>query len=252
VYYDAVGLGRVLLDPSMWIVSAVVLAFLLVWRNHFRAAQWTLGLTALIWWGLTQSTLPGTIARPLEQAYAPLVKLPPHVDGIVVLAGAQYSDLTAVYGQPQFNEEAERVMELIALGYIYPHARLVYSGGSTPGRRHLMSEAEVVRRFLRRQRFDPSRLTFEEQSANTYENAVRTYALLQPKPGETWLLVTSAIHMPRAMGSFAKAGWHIIPYPVSYRVGPKPGGPAEANYETLRAAIHEWTGIAVYRMLDRM
>jgi uncharacterized SAM-binding protein YcdF (DUF218 family) len=60
-------------------------------------------------------------------------------------------------------------------------------------------------------------MTFEANSRDTWENAVFTRDLVKPKPGETWLLVTSAWHMPRSVGIFRRLGFDVIPYPVAYR-----------------------------------
>ena len=64
-----------------------------------------------------------------------------------------------------------------------------------------------------------SRLLMERQSRNTQENAEFSKAMVAPKPGERWLLVTSAFHMPRSVGLFRKAGFAVEPYPVDWRVG---------------------------------
>ena len=64
-----------------------------------------------------------------------------------------------------------------------------------------------------------SRLIMERRSRNTLENAEFSKALVAPKPGERWLLVTSAFHMPRSVGLFRKAGFAVEPYPVDWRVG---------------------------------
>jgi uncharacterized SAM-binding protein YcdF (DUF218 family) len=61
------------------------------------------------------------------------------------------------------------------------------------------------------------RAILEDRSRNTVENAVFSKAIVQPKRGERWLLVTSAYHMPRAIGVFRKAGFPIEPYPVDWR-----------------------------------
>lgn len=62
-----------------------------------------------------------------------------------------------------------------------------------------------------------ARVVLEERSRNTVENARFTKSLVEPKPGERWLLVTSAIHMPRAIGAFRQAGLPVEAYPVDWR-----------------------------------
>ena len=61
------------------------------------------------------------------------------------------------------------------------------------------------------------RITLEDKSRNTDENARFTAAIVHPKPSQRWIIVTSAFHMPRAMGVFEKAGFHPIAYPVAFR-----------------------------------
>ena len=99
------------------------------------------------------------------------------------------------------------------------------------------------------------RITAEEQSRNTIENAVFSRLIAQPKPGERWLLVTSAFHMPRAIAAFRAAGFPVEAYPVDWRTR----GPIDATepfmsmVDGLRMtdfAVHEWMGLLVYR-LDR-
>ena len=74
-------------------------------------------------------------------------------------------------------------------------------------------EAEAAERFLAAMGVPSGRTTFEARSRNTSENAMLTRDLVSPKPGERWLLVTSAFHMPRAMGAFRHAGFDVIAWP---------------------------------------
>jgi len=87
---------------------------------------------------------------------------------------------------------------------------------------------------------DPSRIVLETRSRNTYENAIYCAELVKPKPNEHWLLVTGALHMPRAIGSFRMAGFEVEPWPVS---SPEPGVAVQA--------VHEWLGLISYRLLGR-
>lgn len=58
------------------------------------------------------------------------------------------------------------------------------------------------------------RITIESYSLNTFENALNSAALLRPEASTRWILITSAYHMPRAMGAFRKAGFAVAAYPV--------------------------------------
>ena len=63
---------------------------------------------------------------------------------------------------------------------------------------------------------DPARIVTEEKSRNTKENASLTAALMKPTPDQTWLLMTSAFHMPRSMGLFRKARFSVTAFPIGY------------------------------------
>jgi len=97
---------------------------------------------------------------------------------------------------------------------------------------------------------------YEDRSRNTWENAVLSHRLVQPKPGETWLLVTSASHMPRAMGCFREAGWNVTPWPVNYTTGGSPRAWYDAPFPTrlnqFEGALREWIGLVAYWLLGRM
>jgi uncharacterized SAM-binding protein YcdF (DUF218 family) len=82
--------------------------------------------------------------------------------------------------------------------------------------------------------------------------------IAQPKDGEVWLLVTSAFHMPRALGSFRQAGWRgLVPYPAGYRTPPDPvaeWSPAltfDGRMGILYAALRELAGLVYYRLTGR-
>jgi uncharacterized SAM-binding protein YcdF (DUF218 family) len=102
---------------------------------------------------------------------------------------------------------------------------------------------------------DGARLLFEGESRNTAENAALSKALAKPAAGETWILVTSASHMPRAVGTFCKAGWPVIPYPVDH-------GTERGNLLRMQAdlagnllgfsnGLREWVGLAAYYATGR-
>ncbi|HEY0352091.1 MAG TPA: YdcF family protein, partial [Enterovirga sp.] len=161
---------------------------------------------------------------PLEDRFPTYVEGAGRVDGIVVLGGAVYTDVSAARDQLSTGQAGERLLALADLARRYPSARLVYSGGSgnllVPDAR---VEAELVAAAAETLGIASGRVMVEGTSRDTWENAVNTRALVIPAPGERWLLVTSAWHMPRAIGCFRQVGFPVTAYPVDFRTR----GPAD-------------------------
>ena len=136
-------------------------------------------------------------------------------------------------------------------------ARLVFTGGTAElAQPEGLDEARGVRALWLALGVPETRMSFETRSRNTYENATLTRALVQPKPGETWLLVTSAAHMPRSVGIFRAAGWPVTAYPVDYRTSGtpydfRPTTQAIDQQRKLEVAAHEWIGLLAYRLTGR-
>ena len=117
------------------------------------------------------------------------------------------------------------------------------------------SEAEIVKQLLDHLMIDRSQILFEDKSRNTYENARNSLELIVPPPGSRWLLITSAAHMPRAIGSFRAAGWrNIFSYPVDYQT-PETGysqfWDISRGVNLMRIALHEYAGLLVYWLSGR-
>lgn len=117
------------------------------------------------------------------------------------------------HGTLALNGAADRLWAGLELARRYPEARIVFSGGNALPLTDLPGEAVLAERAFRAAGLEGARMVYEGASRNTRENAVLTRELVKPKPGETWLLVTSAAHMPRAHGSFAAIGWPVVPIP---------------------------------------
>ena len=242
-----------LLAPLTWLFVLQLAALWLLHARKTRAAAVVVSVSAAAIAAIAFTPLAEALIRPLEQQIQRPAALPEKVDGIIALAGAENARLTHEYGRPQLNSEAERITELIVLARQYPRAKIVFSG-SSPAASQPINESEVVRRFVSGLGFERD-VVYEQESRNTGESAVMTHRLLAPAPGETWVLITSASHMPRAYGAFKKAGWDIVPYAVSYRASAQAHwrfGFGEGKYDVLIAAIHEWVGLAVYRMTGRL
>ncbi|MFL5333568.1 MAG: YdcF family protein [Geminicoccaceae bacterium] len=225
------------------------------WTRRARLGRWMLlcGLAGLV--AITMLPVGNWLLIPLEERFPRPERPPEKVDGIIVLSGAVEPSLTKEHGIPSLNAAAERMTALVALSRRYPQARLIFTGGSgslVPGS---LTEADVARALFEDLGVASERVSYESRSRNTYENAVASKALADPKPGETWLLITSASHMPRAVGIFRRVGWPVIPWPVGYKSGHSfrvwyQSGPGQ-RIESVDWAVHEWVGLVAYWLLGR-
>lgn len=178
-------------------------------------------------------------------------------DGIVILGGTLNSPVSAARGQIALSEAAERLTEIATLARRYPAARIVFTGGAANVLFDDPPEAAYVVPLLESFGIPASRVALEDRSRNTEENARFTFALVKPKPGERWLLVTSASHMPRAVGCFRRAGFPVEAYPVDWRTASGSdvvrsfGGPISDSLGKVDGATREWVGLVVYWLTGR-
>jgi uncharacterized SAM-binding protein YcdF (DUF218 family) len=219
-----------------------------------RLVALTLALFALF--GL--SPLANLMILPLEQRFpvSDLAAAPP--TGFVILGGALETRISAARGEASLNEAAERLTIVAELARRFPRARIVFAGGVADllQPRSDVTEAVVARRLLESFGIPAERIAYEDQSRDTFENAVFTRNLVKPQPGETWVLVTSAHHMPRAIASFRAAGFPVTAYPVDFRTAGWSDAlvPFHSASEGLRradVALREWIGLVAYRLEGR-
>lgn len=243
-----------LLRPNTLALVLAVLGLVLVWRGR-RFGRWPLALG--LGWYVAVFALPVTalVTLPLEERFPRPATPPTQVTGIIVLGGAVEQELTQAHGIPALNGAAERMTEGVALALRHPEARLVFTGGSAAISSGGPTEADTARRLFLDLGLPEARLVFESESRNTHENAVLTHRLLQPAPGQTWLLVTSASHMPRSVGVFRQAGWQVVPWPVNFTTGRDPGlwwySPFPTRLNRAEWALREWVGLTVYWLTGR-
>ncbi len=247
--------GAFLTNPGNLFFLVLALGAVLLWTPARRLGRELVGLAVVA--GLFAATVPAgrSALLALENRFPAAGELPARVDGIIALGGMVDPFVSPARGQLTLSGAVERLFALAEIGRRHPEAKLVFSGGSGVLGRQDATEAETLRPHLALFGLDPARVVLEGRSRNTYENAVLTRALVEPRPGETWVLVTSAFHMPRAMGVFRRAGWTVVPYPVDYQLEPEspPGWSFDflGGMGTLRAALHEWTGLVAYRLAGK-
>jgi uncharacterized SAM-binding protein YcdF (DUF218 family) len=196
------------------------------------------------------------LLTPLEDRF-PRPPLPSSVAGIVVLGGGFEGGINLVRGGYELNSGGDRYVEAAVLARRFPDARIVVSGGSGALMLTGEDDASTALRLMTALGVAADRLVLEGESRNTYENALFTRRLVSPAPGETWLLVTSAFHMPRSMALFRKAGFAVTPWPVDYRTSGAEGlglfvdNPVD-TLQTATLAVREWIGLAAYWLSGRI
>lgn len=243
-----------LIQPIQLVCLTLAIGLVLGWLGWARLGRWLVLLAAFVLLSIVWLPVGRLIALPLEQRFPMLTSLPDKVDGIIVLGGFANPELTARFGQATLGNATERFVEGAVLARRYPQARLLHTGGSgfllptTP-----LAEADISHSLMVSLGFDEPRMLYENKSRNTWENALYSKELVQPQPGETWLLVTSAIHMPRSVGIFRQVGWQVIPYPVDYRAvfGWNDFRRLVDELELLHSAVQEWVGLVAYWWLGR-
>jgi uncharacterized SAM-binding protein YcdF (DUF218 family) len=176
------------------------------------------------------------LLRSLESRF-PVCRNPSveRIAGIVVLGGF-HSDRIRVGGEWTYilPVTSERIVETARLSQWYPQARIVYSGGGP--------EAELGKKALVWLGVEPERIIVEDKSRNTAENVKFSKIIAAPKPFEKWLLVTSAHHMPRAIGAFRAAGFPVEACPAGFvDLKENVGGREYGNL-----AIREFIALAAY------
>lgn len=195
---------------------------------------------------------------PLETRFSRVPEPKPEdgITAIILLGGFEDGWVSSGRGGLAVNEAAERITEGVRLAKRLPDARVVFTGGSGWLLHKDPDATGPVGRFLEDMGIAPGRIVLEGRSRNTHENAVFTRDLLRLGKGERVAVVTSAYHMPRAMGVFRQAGYDAVAYPVDYRTR----GPEDltrtferfpAGLERLDLAAKEWIGLVAYRLTGR-
>lgn len=244
----------VVFNPGHLLLLAGLLgaAALFARRPALRSAGRWIVVSVALALGLLAVLPAGIWLAPLENRFPRPDGLPARVDGVIALGGALDVKRSHRRGAPELTEAADRLAALLELARRYPRARLIFTGGNGSLLDDGTREADLVPDLLARIGLDSGRLILERGSRNTHENALLSKALANPRPGETWVLVTSAFHMPRAVGVFRRSGWPVIPYPVDHQ---GLGGPDWTSAPNLARglaevtlATKEWAGLIAYRL----
>src|SRR3954466_6673369 len=242
--------------PSNILISLGILGVLLMATRFARAgrrlAVITLVLLVIAGW----SPLGNALILPLEERFPPWDASRGAPAGIICLGGAVDTVVSPARGEVALNEAAERMTAVAELARRFPQARIVFSGGSGRIIFDGVSEASLAARLFESFGIARERIVLESESRDTLENARFTKALVKPRPGERWLLVTSAHHMPRSVGLFRAEGFPVEAFPVDYRTRGaidllRPFSTLGDGLRRTDTAMREWVGLVVYRLAGR-
>jgi uncharacterized SAM-binding protein YcdF (DUF218 family) len=243
-------------EPSNVIILAGIVGLVLT-RTRYARWGWRLAVATLVLIALIGFLPIGkALTIALENRFPRWEEAGPPPAGIIVLGGAVSAYRLATRGEVGLTDAAERILVVPELAKRFPNAKIIYSGGDPGLFTRRGSEADVIPALFESLGVPPSRIMLESRSRNTAENAVYSKALAAPKPGERWLLVTSAMHMPRAIGAFREAGFPVEAYPVDYKTNGWQDlgsvlGSLSAGLRQTDTALHEWIGLLAYRLTGK-
>lgn len=242
--------------PSSVLVLLLLLTALTLRVGALALARLLVGLALLL--VLLPALLPinEMLAAPLEERVPFPGALPARADGVLVLGGALDGPVSRGRDQLSLNDAAERVMAGAALAARYPDAALVFAGVFADLQPHDFQVSPDRQSLLFGSAFANREIVYLGEARSTYEEALLALERLEPTADDTWLLVTSALHMPRALATFETLGWSsLIPYPVDYRSsGDRSFRPSLEIGEALVAfdtVVREWGAVVVYERVGR-
>jgi uncharacterized SAM-binding protein YcdF (DUF218 family) len=240
-------IGWLLVQPlslGLLLILAALFLGLAGWRRLQVVALAAAAVVVFVTIGTTAGTmalqaLEDRIPRR-EPAGAPVC--------LLVLGGGFEADVTRVRGGVEFNQAGERYMEALRLSRLHPQARIIVSGGDGSLTGGYEDDFTVMKRLARDFGLEEARLLPETGSRNTFENMVNSAAIMKREGLSECLLVTSAFHMPRALGMARKAGVAVRPWPVDYRTDGRTTLGIDlteptSNAQKTATALREWLGL---------
>jgi uncharacterized SAM-binding protein YcdF (DUF218 family) len=219
-----------------------------------RWGRWALAMGLVLLGVCSYLPVGSALLLPLEQRFPHGSSAGQQPSGIIVLGGID-PEVSTFRDTVELTAAGDRIVAVAQLARQYPTARILLSGGAaTIFSGVAQTEAAFAKRLLINLGIDGDRLTIEDKSRNTAENAQYSKSIANPRSGERWLLVTSAAHMPRAVGAFRGADFPVEAYPVDYRTTGRSDifrlvSTASHGLDKVDVAVHEWVGLLIYRLV---
>jgi uncharacterized SAM-binding protein YcdF (DUF218 family) len=244
-----------LLLPSNFLITLILIGLVLMVTRFKRVGRWLAGAAFILLMASGFLPIGKLLIHALENRFPRWDTSHGPPDGIVVLGGAFAPYPLRAPDEPSLSSEGTRIIAIGKLARAYPNARIVFTSGDASLRANSLAEADYLAPLLDSMGVPRERILLESRSRNTFENAVLSKELMAPKPGERWLLVTSAWHMPRAVGCFRQIGFPVEAYPVGWRtdkrISLKPSTEFGSGLAATDFAVHEWIGLMAYWLTGR-
>jgi len=255
LFFLASKIGWAFLSPGNLLVFALFLGAVFLLFNNFRTAKKILVPTSLIAFVLMAYPVSDYLMQPLESRFSVPTEMPENIDGIIILGGGEDLKRSISWEIAELGMAGDRYIGTASLASEYPNVPVIFTGGSgSLTLQNTDGEGALARKILMTIGIDSERLIIESQSRNTYENFKYTKPLL-PNPKGRYLLVTSAFHMPRAVGIAIMQGVNVIPYPVDYRTNSDELRLFDFDLfdhlKALEPAWREWIGLTVYYLTGK-
>lgn len=222
-------------------------------RGNTRRAGGFLVTALLVLWISSTPWVAAAALASLERQYppVPLERIPE--SGCAILLGGAVAAGLHPRVDPEFNNAMDRVYKAAQLYRVGKARHLIVTAGNQPWSESPTSEAELIREVLVEWGVPEDTILLDGKSRNTRENAVNTKELVDSIGCNDALLVTSAAHMPRALGAFRTVGIPAMPVSTDVRVADSGRltlldfVPDAASLAMTSDALREWMGRAYYR-----
>ena len=238
------------LSATLIAVLVLLLLWMLTHRNGFLVAIVVVSL--LLWLSATpwlSHNVQALLERRAGEAFAESL---PRADAIVVLGGT-LSPPDASETNANLSAAADRLVYAARLYQLGKAPVILISGGRGGDSGATGAESVHAAALLAGWGIPASAILTETESVNTYENAVYSKLMLDQHGLKSVLLVTSAMHMPRALATLRSAGVTATPAPTDFEAsGSGPSGlfawtAYPAALEVMTRALQEYVGWLVYR-----
>lgn len=246
------------MDPHLWLhlILAAALVRLCLTAKSKRRTVWFAATAYLLLALVSTPVVAFLAAATLERDYPPK-SVVPHISKIVVLGGGVRENAGGGRSWRLAPDSYERCLRAYFLHLEHPSATIIASGGKVDGKRPGPPLGEALKSVLCDLGVPADAVVVESESQNTFENAVNVRKLIGASSDGSVALVTTAIHLPRAVSCFRAQGIRVVPVGIGYQAtkfSPHPLAflPQTRAADSIRRVVHEWLGIVWYKLRSRI